>query len=874
MATAIFDRKRDFDYLQIHWLEKTTGQPSHNWDLYILKELLDNALDGDERKELVPYITAVLHYRHNTILDLHSLEISVTNQASFPLDQIPDIFSLTSYASDKSHINHPQRGQQGNALKTILGIPYALRHHFYGDYDSIRRPFIIETGSQAHTISLTIDELRQQVQLAPPEVRPLRQPRQGTRVQVGIDRFVQEHPRTIANLHAWAQRFALANPHATFDWRIRIGSEEASWTFDADSEWNGRFHATAPVHWYEYTQLRELLLALTREQPQRPLAAALQLFAGFTPAADPNGHRAQALCQRLGFATLADLDLTNNHGQTLRKQLLPALQAAGHKLPAAALGQLGAATIAHQLTTYFELPEPPLYRYLAHEPSSSDLEPPFVLELAITRLPTGRRHIWTALNHTPTYEDPFFTRQLAPPNLDGQVIFGLDGFLDAYGLTADQPILLFMHIICPNIAYQDFAKTTIEARPFRQPLSQLLGDLLTEFTAVNQEERLDLQLLVDDLLPTAVFHLSPNQEPFALDQLLRALRRLLQERLAATDPAALSQLDEPDSLIRLQSQLQTAVQQQPTLLIHLIQPEIGQLTLPVHPDAHSSLGLSQITAAMLDAASVNKILLVTEPAFEQIIVANQLLTQFDMALLHSEGNATAVFNAALPHLEQWQRPLLLLHHATAAGCSLATQLQQQLDAADITPFPIHDLGLRPSDGFHLGLLAETSRGGTAVSLSHDLSADEQAFLQRQQFSLFGLTAVSLKRWLAEKITAVGLPLKTQPAPDALDTQALTFIKETIANWVSHQIHQLTDSHYLTDQTLQQLHTQFNSTDLLTNLSASLTQQLADQPHTAWQTLWETELRHRLDALITSHEADIKTLITTHLQTLNGESPND
>ena len=80
-------RTRTFDYLQLHWLEKTSGRPRHDWDLYIIKELIDNAIDADEKwaqkTEKTIEITIELIYDHLPVNDIHALEISVSNQASF-----------------------------------------------------------------------------------------------------------------------------------------------------------------------------------------------------------------------------------------------------------------------------------------------------------------------------------------------------------------------------------------------------------------------------------------------------------------------------------------------------------------------------------------------------------------------------------------------------------------------------------------------------------------------------------------------------------------------------------------------------------------------------------------------------------------------
>ncbi len=241
------------------------------------------AFNAHQLQRLIVSVTVELHYRHVDALDIHSIDIAVFNRAPFPTDLLSSIFDLSTYISDKSHYNYPSRGQQGNALKTLLGIPYALRHFGYGDYANVRKPMVVETKDRAYVISLEINELGQQAHLAPIRPAQLNPPRDGTCIRVGIDRFVQERPRTLADLQAWAQRFALLNPHATFHWQVRIGDETASWVYSANPTWHGPFADTAPVHWYEYTQLRELLLALERELgPEAPLPQVLQSFAGFT----------------------------------------------------------------------------------------------------------------------------------------------------------------------------------------------------------------------------------------------------------------------------------------------------------------------------------------------------------------------------------------------------------------------------------------------------------------------------------------------------------------------------------------------------------------------------------------------------------------
>lgn len=770
--TPYTTRDRTFDYLQLRWLEKTTGRPACEWDYYIIKELLDNALDADERWGCkhggAPTLAVDLHYRRVPALDINSLEIAVSNCAPFPTEELSAFFDLSAYTSSKSHYNYPTRGHQGNALKTILGIPYALRHYHYGDYANLHKPLVIETGEQSWLVTFDIDERQQQVQVRTPSPELLNPPHPGTRIRVGIDRFAQPEPRTLEELLAWAQRFALLNPHATFTWRVKMGKEQIAWEFPADPAWNNLFRNTAPILWYEYSQVRDLLLALERSYGEAyPLAQVLQEFAGFTLADDPAGTHASDLCTRLGFQTLGELKLTSDHHRTLRNSLWPALQHEGRSVAADDLGGLGEAQVVPTLTAMFELEAPPLYRRIVHD-DPEDRAHPFVLELAVARLPNGRqRHIWTGLNHTPTYEDPFYTQTFVLSERAEAHVLGLDGILDRYGQTSDTPVLLLLHIICPNLAFQDFSKTKIDPRPFRDVLVASLHELLTAFTKTEEVE--NLQQTVHALLPLALEKLSPTGERFALAQLLRLVRRLLVEQLQQDGQADLAEhwLADPSADMRLQGYIQAF----PGALEHVIQAEREHfLILPVHPDDHTMLPLRRLDQRVLDEACVNKLLLMADPDLEALFIANGLLTRFDAALLHSEGSFDQSFDALLPHMERLRCPLVLLHHATPSGCLLVERLQARLTEAGQTHLVLHDMGLTPAQGQALGLPPEPTTGPSnenATALARVLSPDEVAFLvdERQQMSLFSLTVAGIVAWIEQQCETIGLPPKCIPDDD-------------------------------------------------------------------------------------------------------------
>lgn len=847
MEPSFATRRREFDYIQLHWLEKTTGRPSHEWDIYIIKELIDNALDADEQwarsSEQPLELDVELRYSRdegrgvNEEHILYLLDFAICNSAPFPAKALSSIFDLTAYTSNKSHQRYPTRGQQGNALKTILGIPYALRREFYADYQTYRKPLVIETGDESFLISLDIDEYRQEAVLRPPEATPRRGDAQDkTCVRVGIDRFRQEKARTTADLYSWAQRYALLNPHVTFNWSVNNSGEKTRWEFPADPSWNNLFKGTAPVHWYEYTQLRDLLLEMERARgSDASLAEVLQTFAGFTAADDPGGARARALCDSLGLRTLGDLRLADGHDQTLRKGLLPALERGGRRVPAAQLGGLEAAHLTNSLSRFSLLDGELLYRRLVRD-AAEDPAHPFVLELALARLPaSSRRAIWTGLNYTPTYEDPFYTRHLHVPGGQVEPVLGLDGFLDAHGQGVDQPVLVLMHIICPNMAFQDFSKTLIDTRPFREPLAKALHDLLTEYSNVQAAEIEDLQPLVNTLIPRAISLLASDGRHYTSSHVLHALRQLLatQPRDGGKEKMIRMWLDERGANTRLRRYIQAYAREHPAALANLIEVEQGQLLLPVHPSGHTSTALSRISKAELEKACVNKILIVPDPELVRVITFNDLLTRFDATLLQINDTFEASFAALLPHLRRLQFPLTLFHHASADDCLMAQRLRAMLLESDLGDVTLYDLGLTPAQGWRLGLQSEPGTdAGNRAALSAQLDADEIAFLldQQQQISLFSLTPDMLTRWLDEQLSTLDLPPKLIPPATHVRATALSLVRNAVTEWAHKQVDEIMRPDLLADRAMPVIIRHF---DLEEN-SFGLEEAIRKHPFKSWK----------------------------------------
>lgn len=150
MSAPVLDRitfktSRLAEFCSEKELINQTGHDSDCWPLVALKELLDNELDACEEGGVAPDI-------HIAVSDD---EIAVTdNGPGIAPDTVADILDYTSRVSSREAYVSPTRGAQGNALKTILAMGFAL--------DGERGETIIESGGGLHRITFSIDPIRQE----------------------------------------------------------------------------------------------------------------------------------------------------------------------------------------------------------------------------------------------------------------------------------------------------------------------------------------------------------------------------------------------------------------------------------------------------------------------------------------------------------------------------------------------------------------------------------------------------------------------------------------------------------------------------------------------------------------------------------------
>jgi DNA topoisomerase VI subunit B len=123
LERTTFSASRAAEYFDARQLSTLTGVPTEEFANVVLKELVDNSLDACETAGVPPEITV-------TVGDGGTggvIRVRVSdNGPGIPSEVVRSLLDYDVRVSDKAAYRSPTQGAQGNALKTVIGIPYSL----------------------------------------------------------------------------------------------------------------------------------------------------------------------------------------------------------------------------------------------------------------------------------------------------------------------------------------------------------------------------------------------------------------------------------------------------------------------------------------------------------------------------------------------------------------------------------------------------------------------------------------------------------------------------------------------------------------------------------------------------------------------------
>lgn len=457
MATALqretFVTSREMDFFNHKELVTQTGHDREEWPLVFLKETIDNAIDACEEAGIAPSVEVTADAASITVRD---------NGPGLPTSTLNASLDFTVRASNREAYVAPDRGAQGNAIKTLLTMPYII--------DQEAGKLVIIASGQRHELICRADPITQ---------RPVIHDDttdcddEGTTVRIEwaavLDDgeiawpFDTDLRPAESRLNAWypslrqcairlLRGFALFNPHL----RLRV-----TWFGDVvidvqptNEEWK-KWKPSQPTNalWYEQRHLERLVAAYVARDRERgksrTVAEFVAEFDGFS-----STKKRKAVCDACSVQRKSLEALTTSDGldTELISTLLSEMKANSKEVKPARLGIIGRDHFTQRLVRFGCDQDQVEYRKLARVENGI----PFVIETAFGWLGEDApsvRHLFTGANWSSGIKNPFRSF--------GSTGAGLESQLAELSIGVDEPVIFAMHLAHPRIEYTDRGKSAI-----------------------------------------------------------------------------------------------------------------------------------------------------------------------------------------------------------------------------------------------------------------------------------------------------------------------------------------------------------------------------------------------------------------------------
>jgi DNA topoisomerase VI subunit B len=435
--TATLDRttfttSRLLDFCNRKELIAQTGHQPDSWPLVLLKELIDNGIDACEDKGTPPAVTVTVDAQGITVAD---------NGPGIDPETVARVLDFSVRVSSREAYVAPDRGKQGNALKTVVAMPFVLD----GDEGRVE----IAARGVRHAIALRVDKIRQTPVIA-------HDPHPDASVSGGTTARVFWPHSSCSTLERCKARFlqiaddyTFLNPHLSL--AVSWFGEESR-TYPTVAKWpKWRPCDPTSAHWYapeHFERLAAGYIAHDQDRGEdRTVREFVAQFDGFSGSAKQGAVLAEVGLKRVRLSELA------NEGGVkadVLGRLLEAMKRQARPVKPARLGVIGKSHIAERFKALGCEMESFDYRKVTGETDSL----PWVIETAFAWRPAAKaRRFITGVNWSPGILNPF--REL------GRFGQSLDSILEQQRAGRDEPVVLLLHIACPRVEYTDRGKSAV-----------------------------------------------------------------------------------------------------------------------------------------------------------------------------------------------------------------------------------------------------------------------------------------------------------------------------------------------------------------------------------------------------------------------------
>lgn len=841
---------RSTEFFNVSDLQKQTGQPQDNFASVVVKELLDNAADHCETIRDDPEIALSLAKVHD-----ECIQITVTDNGSgiLPrtLDKILKDFDVL--VSDKVNYRSPSRGQQGNALKTIIGMPYAL---------GLTDPVIIETRGVRHSIYAKLGVVGVEVSHTKENIGPT----VGTKITVTLPGFTADHLEP----EFWVKSYALFNPNILVGYQGSPGDPSRikhSKKFTATD-------LTAPA-WYDPDTFKHQIAAKVKNNAGSLLRDFVMTFHGLS-----RNAQAKVVCDQFpGVKCLTDLDVE----KTL-PHLLQVMKETAKAPSPKILGTIGREHFKETFNNQFGGITKDRFYYKHNECIFNGI--PYVIEAATAEVRSISGQVLHGLNYSPTFSDPLAGTMLHVFRNGKTIVipYGLNGMVQAcyadphhISPANKQNVVTALHIVSPGLGsyFIDRGKTNLRLpkdvaavvtdtlwavlKTFYEQGKRIERDAVKEQRRIEKEEaRLEreergetdaMNEAVDTVLWDAYIETTQNETlPVSARDLYYVVRRWIQGYTSEE----LNYSYFTKLLVKWQ-------QDHETKLTKLYYDPRGYL---IEPDGTTiQLGTREVEEYEFPAWKYNKIMFVEKKGWIESLLTANIHKRFDIAIVASEGYATEAIRTLFQNADSdTEYKLFIVHDCDPHGYEIARTMQEE--TARMPGYHINaiDLGLNLAQALAMNPPLQEENFIRKKKLSQalipKLTADElrlftgsaiesgdqgKLWYIAHRIELNALTPLNRITWVEAKLQEHGATEKVCPPDEILNEHATSSFTEHARDLARDRICKQLDIEGMVDDALESI-----GVPDLTDAIRETRDELTENPPENWSVV----LDHKVTARVT------------------------
>lgn len=474
-------QKSQMDYVTWKGIESRTGIEKKNAYEFVLKELLDNAVDfledqHNNSSSTQPEIQVTFKERAK-LFRIGVRNSNYGGKAAFSRQMLKSIFDFDRFYSSKRNQFKITKGALGDAFKEILCIPYALAREELGiEGEGWDEPLIIRdyNANRVFSIHLTVDRINQTIQS---EVRESKisadaNHRYSTEIEVAFP-IVRGANRSL--FLDYMMYYATFVTHIGFSFEDE--NLEFSFRYKQLQTINPKWKNQSSIYYYEPAQFQDFILGLENNDSEM-YTVLYKTFRGAS-----NMKKTE-----LTKMTIGQLKQSRKHMCELYNELRSSMNPASTlALPFDATKKVREPALKTRIEYLYGDVLDMKYRSVfgCYESYDRQLKIPFFFEIAVCNIENLQRHltIIQALNcsaiasNRMVFQGCYFDWVTQ----GSKSIYESDDIRDIfehYGYSQNKDeckkpnTLIIANLISPKIDYQSYGKSRIDFRPFAHDIAE------------------------------------------------------------------------------------------------------------------------------------------------------------------------------------------------------------------------------------------------------------------------------------------------------------------------------------------------------------------------------------------------------------------